>query len=78
MGGKATFRPNPASWGNVMYKWIWKRLAAALFLSWAITAPAHADDTVGTPSIGGNCYRFGCGYTGEYQQVYGSVAFSGQ
>jgi hypothetical protein len=33
--------------------------------------------TVGTPSIGGNCYPFGCGYTGEYQQVYGSSAFNG-
>jgi hypothetical protein len=60
-----------------MYKRVWKRLAAALFLSWAVTAPAHADVTVGTPSIGGNCYPFGCGYAGEYQQVYGSSAFSG-
>lgn len=60
-----------------MYKRISKRLAAALFLSWAVASPVHADVTVGTPTIGGNCYPFGCGYTGEYQQVYGSSAFSG-
>src|SRR3954468_5677648 len=61
----------------MMYERIWERLVAALFLSLAVAAPAHADVTVGTPSIGGNCYPFGCGYTGEYQQVYGSTAFSG-
>src|SRR3954447_17427233 len=60
----------------MMYERMGKRLAAALFLSLA-AAPAHADVTVGTPSIGGNCYPFGCGYAGEYQQVYGACAFSG-
>lgn len=53
------------------------RLAAALFLSSAITAPAYADVTVGTPTIGGLCVPFGCSYSGVYQQVYGSTAFSG-
>jgi hypothetical protein len=55
-----------------------RRLLAAILLSSAFfTAPAHASVTVGTPSFGGNCFPFDCGYTGEYQQVYGSSAFSG-
>jgi hypothetical protein len=54
------------------------RLLAAFTLSCiAFAAPAQADVTVGTPSFGGNCYPFGCGYTGEYQQVYGGSAFGG-
>lgn len=61
-----------------MYQRVSKRLAAALFLSSAlVAAPAGAAVVVGTPSIGGNCYPFGCGYSGTYQQVYGASAFSG-
>ena len=60
-----------------MYKRSWTRLAAAFFLSSIAASPALADVIVGTPSIGGNCYPFGCGYSGEYQQVYGSSAFTG-
>jgi hypothetical protein len=52
-------------------------MAAVLISSALFAAPARADVTVGTPSIGGNCFPFGCGYTGEYQQVYGSSAFVG-
>jgi hypothetical protein len=44
----------------------------------AFAGPARADVTVGTAdSFGGNCLPFACGYTGEYQQVYGASAFSG-
>ena len=61
-----------------MYQRLTKRLAAALFLSSAfLAAPAGAAVTVGTPSIGGLCVPFGCSYSGIYQQVYGSTAFSG-
>jgi hypothetical protein len=60
-----------------MSKNTWKRLAAAIFLSSAVVAPASAGVTVGTPTIGGLCVPFGCSYSGEYQQVYGSSAFSG-
>lgn len=46
----------------------------------AITvAPAFADDTIiGSPADAGtgNCYPFGCAYSGEYQQVYTSSQFS--
>jgi PEP-CTERM motif len=40
---------------------------------------AQADLTLGTPADpgGGNCFPFGCGYTGDYQQVYNSSQFSG-
>jgi hypothetical protein len=62
----------------MMYQRISKRLAAALFLSSVFAvAPATAQVTVGTPSIGGLCVPFGCSYSGVYQQVYGSTAFSG-
>ena len=62
----------------MMYKRISMRLAAALFLQSAIAAaPAQAQVTVGTPTIGGLCVPFGCSYSGVYQQVYGSTAFSG-
>jgi hypothetical protein len=61
-----------------MFKRTSKRLGAALFLSASfIAAPAQAAVTVGTPTIGGLCAPFGCSYSGVYQQVYGSSAFSG-
>jgi len=42
-------------------------------------APAFADLTVGLPADGntGNCYPFGCAYSGEYQQVYTASQFAG-
>ncbi len=41
--------------------------------------PAAANVTVGLPADAesGNCYPFGCAYSGEYQQVYASNQFSG-
>ncbi len=60
-----------------MYKRLSLRLTAALIMSSALVAPAAASVTVGTPSIGGNCFPFSCSYTGTYQQVYGASAFSG-
>jgi len=43
------------------------------------TAPAFADLIVGSPADAdtGNCFPFGCIYSGEYQQVYTAGAFSG-
>jgi hypothetical protein len=63
---------------NLMNRYL-GRAAAAVAFSWAaLAAPAQASVTVGVAdSFGGNCFPFGCGYTGEYQQVYGSSAFSG-
>lgn len=40
---------------------------------------AHAQSqTIGQPALAntGNCYPFGCAYSGEYQQFYSSSAFS--
>lgn len=51
-------------------------IAVVLSSSVFFSAPALASVTVGTASIGGNCFPFGCGYTGTYQQVYGASAFS--
>src|SRR5215469_8622352 len=50
-------------------------LAAALF---AISLTAKADVFVGLPADPGtgNCFPFGCAYSGEYQQVYASNQFS--
>ena len=41
--------------------------------------PAAAGIIVGVPADSGtgNCYPFGCSYTGEYQQVYSHTQFSG-
>jgi len=50
----------------------------AFILLFALPDLAAADVIVGLPadSNAGNCYPFGCGYTGEYQQVYTSSQFS--
>ena len=50
-------------------------LCAALLVS----VPAFADITVGLPADPGtgNCFPFGCAYSGEYQQVYSQTQFSG-
>ena len=54
--------------------------AIPLILLYVITvAPVFADDViVGSPSDAGtgNCYPFGCAYSGEYQQVYTSSQFA--
>jgi hypothetical protein len=55
------------------------RFLAVLSLSIAALAiPLQADLVVGTPADpgSGNCYPFGCDYSGEYQQVYTSSLFS--
>lgn len=39
--------------------------------------PAFSNQTIGLPADAGNCYPFGCSYSGEYQQVYTASAFSG-
>lgn len=50
-------------------------VSAALFCAF----PAFADQIIGLPADpgGGNCFPFGCSYSGEYQQVYTASAFSG-
>lgn len=54
--------------------------AIPLILLYVITvAPVFADDVIiGSPSDAGtgNCYPFGCAYSGEYQQVYTSSQFT--
>lgn len=47
-----------------------------LCLSFVVPA-AKADVTIGLPAASNNCFPFGCGYSGEYQQVYTHGAFSG-
>jgi hypothetical protein len=60
-----------------------KRTLAALIACVALLAavPAFAAGTVivgNPPDVGtGNCFPFGCAYSGEYQQVYNSGQFSG-
>lgn len=58
-----------------------KRLLPVLLIGvWlASVSPAAADVIVGLPADSdiGNCYPFGCAYTGEYQQVYTHTQFSG-
>lgn len=54
-----------------------KILAMAIALLCA--APAFSNQIIGLPADPntGNCYPFGCSYSGEYQQVYTASAFSG-
>jgi PEP-CTERM motif len=60
-------------------------LAVGLLLVFAVAisgmwvVPAKADTTVGLPADAdkGNCFPFGCAYSGLYQQVYTSSQFSG-
>ncbi|HNC52367.1 MAG TPA: PEP-CTERM sorting domain-containing protein [Accumulibacter sp.] len=51
----------------------------ALIAPLLCAAPAFADQTVGLPADGGtgNCFPFGCSYSGEYQQVYTKSLFAG-
>jgi len=51
-------------------------LIAAIALLCA--APAFSNQIIGLPADTGtgNCYPFGCSYSGEYQQVYTANAFS--
>jgi hypothetical protein len=57
------------------------RMRALCLLSVALllAAPTFAGITVGLPpdSGTGNCFPFGCAYSGEYQQVYSFTQFSG-
>jgi hypothetical protein len=50
-----------------------------LCISLLCAVPALADQIIGLPADPntGNCYPFGCAYSGEYQQVYTAGAFSG-
>jgi hypothetical protein len=51
-----------------------------LLCVWLASAiPAAADLIIGLPADPntGNCFPFGCSYTGEYQQVYTKSQFSG-
>jgi hypothetical protein len=56
-----------------------KSLTLMLSLGMAMAVPMMADVTVGLPADTdtGNCFPFGCAYSGEYQQVYTSSQFSG-
>ena len=56
-----------------------KLLTRALFCGILAVVSAFADVTIGLPpdTNSGNCFPFGCAYSGEYQQVYTSRAFSG-
>ncbi len=53
-------------------------LLGTAFLLALAASPAQAM-VIGSPADAGtgNCYPFGCAYSGEYQQVYTSSAFSG-
>jgi len=54
-----------------------KSVLTILCFSVCMVVAARADITVGLPadSDTGNCFPFGCGYIGEYQQVYTSSQF---
>lgn len=56
------------------------KLLSALAIGTAMftAAPTFAAQVVGLPELTntGNCYPFGCSYSGEYQQVYDAAAFS--
>jgi hypothetical protein len=56
-----------------------KILLTAVAATMWCAAPAFADQIIGLPADAGtgNCFPFGCGYNGEYQQVYSASAFSG-
>jgi hypothetical protein len=56
-----------------------KHVLVACILCLLLAAPAMAGITVGLPADSGtgNCFPFGCAYSGEYQQVYNSGQFSG-
>jgi hypothetical protein len=57
-----------------------KILAAAVVCLALFAVPAFAGlVVVGSPAdVGtGNCFPYGCAYSGEYQQVYNSGQFSG-
>jgi hypothetical protein len=49
------------------------------FLSSALPSTASPITVVGWPAVeaDGNCFPFGCGYSGEYQQVYSKNVFTG-
>lgn len=51
----------------------------ALIAPLLCAAPAFANETIGLPADSGtgNCFPFGCSYSGEYQQVYTAGQFSG-
>jgi hypothetical protein len=56
-----------------------KNLLGVLLLLSLFAIPAWADQIIGNPADPGtgNCFPFGCGYQGEYQQAYTASAFSG-
>ena len=56
-------------------KCVWTLAAVAALLS---AAPAFSNQVVGLPAdpSTGNCFPFGCSYSGEYQQVYNASEFS--
>jgi len=58
-----------------MKKWL---SLCALVLLTCVVAPLVSAQTLGLPPDpgGGNCFPFGCAYTGLYQQVYSSTQFS--
>jgi hypothetical protein len=56
-----------------------KSLTFMLCLGIITVVPIMADVTIGLPADNstGNCFPFGCAYSGDYQQVYTSSQFSG-
>jgi hypothetical protein len=56
-----------------------RSLIFVLCLEISLVVPLMADIVVGLPADNGigNCFPFGCAYSGEYQQVYTSSQFSG-
>jgi hypothetical protein len=64
---------------NIWVALIKRLLPVLLMCFWLASAiPAAANVIVGLPadSETGNCFPFGCAYSGEYQQVYMSSQFS--
>jgi hypothetical protein len=58
-----------------------KKTLSTLLICFALllALPAMADVTVGLPADPGtgNCFPYGCAYSGEYQQVYNNGQFGG-
>jgi len=56
---------------------MFQRLVLTLILGLFAAVPAQAQVLVGEPADGGNCFPFGCGFSGDntrYQQVYDAAS----
>lgn len=62
---------------NALYRFSPAALALVVLL--AVAMPVSAGIIIGLPADAddGNCFPFGCSYSGEYQQVYSRTQFNG-